>query len=157
MRAHALPPDIDRRFDAAVALIGAVPGYSAVAVELSAWKAKGQVRWDPGLPDRAVVHFLGHMTMGPEPFDGHLAGLAETLVHEHHHRFRQHHWQKTVSYWTGIATGSPPMARYERPATLASLRFLEDAARHGAVDRTTAVAEQNAIRKSWALHYRIPL
>ena len=64
--------------------------------------------------------------MGPEPFapGSTLLGLAETLVHERFH-LTQNPLEKTVSFWTGVATKTDGMARYEKPAYQAAETFLE--------------------------------
>lgn len=141
----------------AIALIRRTSGYTDVADDLDAWFASLDVIYDPNLPDRAQVSVLGTLILGPEPFEPPLLGLAETLVHEHHHRFRQHHLQKTVSVWAGIATRTPVMARYERPAWRAALAFVQTVRQHQVCDPAECDAEEHAIRTSWEIHYQIPL
>jgi len=138
-------------------MIRRTPGHTVVADDLEAWFASGDVIYEPNLPDRAQVTVLGILILGPEPFDPPLLGLAETLVHEHHHRFRQHHLQKTVSVWAGIATRTPAMARYERPAWRAALAFVHAVRQHQICNPADCDSEEFAIRTSWEIHYQIPL
>ncbi len=149
-------PQVSRCRDA-IDLIRRTVGYSAVADDLEGWFAAGNVRYDPDLSDRAQVSVLGFLILGPEPFEPPLLGLAETLVHEHHHRFRQHHFEKTVSVWAGLATRTPIMARYERCAWRAALRFVQEVRNQQLCDPAECDSEEHAIRTTWDIHYRIPL
>ena len=108
----------------AIRLIEHVPGYTLTARELADLLSRGGIRFVPTLPDRGQATLIGIILLGPEPFEGHILGLAETLVHEAFHR-HQFPLLKTASFWAGVATRTPVMRRYERPAYEATMRFLE--------------------------------
>jgi len=109
---------------AALDLIVATPGYEGVADDLARLDRAGRIRYAATLEDRAHAGQLGTITLGPEALATGPLSLAETLVHEHFHLKRQNPFHKTVSFWSGIATRTPIMARYERAAYWAALDFL---------------------------------
>ena len=142
------------RLNAALALIASTPGYEVVAADLSRLHDRGRIRFAPDLADRAHAGLLGALTLGPEAFDDNSAlGLAETLVHEHHHLFRQPPLLKTVSFWAGVATRTPTMARYERPAYDAALGFLAAVARAYPDLADEAAREASAVEATFAANY----
>ena len=155
--ARDLPQPIASRTAQAVELIRSVEGYHAVADDLELWQRRRAVRYVATLVDRAQTTLSGLLVIGPEPFDGPLISLGETLVHEHFHRFRQGHLAKTTSFWIGVATRSPVMARYERPAWRAGLAFVRAARAQHAWDALECDAEEIAILRSFEHHYRMPL
>ena len=112
------------RVDAALALIGNVPGCTKTAAKLR----RARIRYDPNLDDRAQVSWAGTLTLGLEPFaetgDAGLVSLAGTLAHEAYH-LSQFPLLKTVSFWAGIAGRTHTMARYERPAYRFQAQFLD--------------------------------
>ena len=146
-----------RRVRDAIALIASVDGYADVARDLAALDDAGRIRYVPRLADRAHAGLTRRVALGPEAIDGGPVGLAETLVHEHWHLFRQHPLHKTASFWAGVATGTPVMARYERPAYRAALAFLDALARRHPETAATAHAEARAVALSFAAEYRLPL
>jgi hypothetical protein len=107
----------------ALALIASVPGYESVARDL----ARLRITYVPTLKDRGQASLHGHIRIGPETLEGGgdtaLVSLAGTLVHEHSHTC-QNPFLKTLSFWTGIATRTHPMRRYERPAYEHQAAFL---------------------------------
>lgn len=140
--------------DAALALIGSTPGYQGVAADLSRLRDRGRIRFAPDLTDRAHAGLLGALTLGPEVFaDNSALSLAETLVHEHYHLFRQRSLLKTVSFWAGVATRTPTMARYEQPAYAAALRFLRAIARARPDLADEAAREAAAVEATFAANY----
>lgn len=141
------------RIEAAIALIESVPGYDAVARDLRHLAATGRIRFDAALIDRAHAGLLGAITLGPEPLAADPLGLAETLVHEHHHLKRQNPFAKTSSFWLGVATGTPVLARYEKPAYDAALRFLEAVAAAFPDLRARAESEHAAVTQNFAAEY----
>ncbi len=144
-------PDL---LDAALTLIAATPGYEAMAADLSRLRDRGRIRFAPDLSDRAHAGLLGALLLGPEVFAANSAlSLAETLVHEHHHLFRQPPLLKTVSFWAGVATRTPTMARYERPAYDAALDFLAAVARAHPDLADEAATETSAVEATFAANY----
>lgn len=139
--------------EAALELIRSTPGYETVAADLQSLHARGRVHYVPTLPDRAHAGLLGAITLGPEAVTGSALSLAETLVHEHFHLKRQSHLAKTVSFWAGIATRTPVMARYERPAYQAALDFLAAVARARPDLAGEAEAEAGAVGATFAAQY----
>lgn len=121
-----LPAHVAERIGQAIALIRSVPGYEAESQILAQLLSDGKIRYVPTLDDRAHAGLLGTITLGPEPFapGSTILGLAETLVHERFH-LTQNPLSKTVSFWTGVATKSDVMARYEKPAYQAAETFLQ--------------------------------
>ena len=132
----------------AIALIGRVPGYERVAQNL----VRRTIRYIPTLEDRGQATLTGVILIGPEALLGSLVGLAETLVHEEFHT-RQSHLLKTHSFWSGVFTRTPVMARYERPAYQAALDFL--AALGGAFPEYAAEAraEYDMVQVSFEASY----
>ena len=131
-------------------------GYAPVAETLTRWLDAGRIVYVPTLVDRAHAGLTGRITLGPEALSGSLLGLAETLVHEWWHIARQVPLEKTASFWLGVATGTPTMARYERPAYRAALEFLTAAASLPDLAED-AVREADAVRATFATEYRVPL
>lgn len=131
-------------FQSALQLIAATPGYEMAARELAQLAKMGRLYFDASLEDRAKTGLLKTITIGPESAASSPLSLAQTLVHEQFH-LHQNPLLKTVSFWSGVATGSPVMARYERPAYRAAWEFLEAAARVHPHLAAEAHAEQNAI------------
>lgn len=149
-----LSQEQETRIAAAVALIAATPGYEAVAQDLVRLLQRQRIRFVPALIDRAHAGLTGTIHLGPEPLAGSVLSLAETLVHEHFHLRRQSHFAKTVSFWTGIFTRTPVMARYERPAYDAALRFLQAAAHAHPDLAEEAAAEAHAVRATFEACYK---
>ncbi len=152
-----LDPSRRLRVADAIARIGSVPGYEHVSAQLTTLLESGHILHDSDLSDRAVVEWTGRMILGEEPFEGPRVGLEETLVHEHHHRHRQANLLKSASFWAGIATRTPVMARYERPAYRAALKYLAEVARSRPDDHDDALREANAVRRTWDIVYGMPL
>lgn len=140
------------KVEAAIGLIAAVPGYEGEAESLSGLLAAGRIRFVPALADRAQATLTGVILLGPEALSSNLLSLAETLVHEQHHR-RQFPLLKTASFWAGVVTGTHVMRRYERPAYEAALRFLEAAERALPGWAAEARAERRAVAASFQTHY----
>lgn len=148
-----LPEPHRRRVLDAVALIAEVEGYHTVAQDLAALLESGRIRFWPALTDRAHAGLTRRITLGPEAVEGGVVGLAETLVHEHWHLFRQIPLHKTASFWAGVATGTPVMARFERPAYRAAFDFLEALARQRPETEAIARAEAQAIAVAFEQEY----
>jgi len=142
----------EARIAQAVSLIAQVPGYSMIAQDLAARR----VLFVPKLKDRGEARLSGTILIGPEALEGSFVGLAETLVHEQFHT-QQNPFAKTPSFWLGVFTGTPLMARYERPAYRAALRFLEQLALSHREHADEAQREAEAVRLSYASLYRLPL
>ncbi len=140
------------KIEQAIALIARVPGYAEVAQNLS----RRTVRFVPTLIDRGQVTLMGVILIGLEALEGSLVGLAETLVHEEFHT-RQRHLLKTHSFWSGVFTRTPVMARYERPAYKAALEFLLALASTFPEHSKEAHVESEAVRASYAANYRLAL
>ena len=132
----------------AIALIARVPGYGEVAQNL----ACRTVRYVPTLEDRGEATLFGVILIGPEALEGSLVGLAETLVHEEFHT-RQNHFLKTHSFWSGVFTRTPVMARYERPAYRAALDFLAALAAAFPEHADEALAEHEMVQASYSAFY----
>ena len=141
----------EQKLTEALALIARVPGYAGIAQNLT----RRTIRYIPTLVDRGQATLLGVILIGPEALEGSLVGLAETLVHEEFHT-RQNHLLKTHSFWSGVFTRTPVMARYERPAYQAALDFLQALATLPEF-ADEALAEADAVRTSYALLYRLAL
>jgi hypothetical protein len=142
----------EQAIPAAIQLIGQVPGYAAVAQELADLLARGRIRYVPELPDRGQATLNGTILLGPEPFTGSIVGLAETLVHENFHR-HQFPLLKTASFWAGVATRTPIMQRYERPAYEAALQFLKALTVARPEYAAEVAAERAAIIAQFAAEY----
>ena len=140
------------KIEQAIALIAHVPGYEAVALNLT----RRTIRFVPTLIDRGQATLMGVILIGPEALNGGLVGLAETLVHEELHT-RQSHLLKTHSFWSGVFTQTAVMARYERPAYRAALDFLWALAHACPEHADEARADCDAIRASYALNYGLAL
>lgn len=136
----------------ALDLIASVPGCQAAASRL----CRAPLHLDPALADRAQTSLLGHITLGPEPFEGAedqaCVSLAGTLVHEHYH-LGQHPLAKTASFWLGVAGRRHPMRRYEAPAYAAQQRFLRALAHHFPALQPAALAELAQVQAAFAFHY----
>ncbi|WP_395090086.1 hypothetical protein [Armatimonas sp.] len=132
----------------AIALIACVPGYEAIAQNLT----RRTVRYVPELSDRGQATLTGVILIGPEALLGSVVGLAETLVHEEFHT-RQNHLLKTHSFWSGVFTRTPVMARYERPAYQAALDFLAVLAVSHPEHAGEAHAEAEAVQSSYTALY----
>jgi hypothetical protein len=137
----------------ALDLIAATPGYQTVARDLEWLARRGRIRFVPTLTDRAHAGLLGAITLGPEALAGSALSLAETLVHEHYHLRRQSHFAKTASFWQGVFTQTPVMARYERPAYQTALDFLHAVARAFPDLADEAQGEATAVMETYAAHY----
>ncbi len=132
-------------FQNALQLLAATPGYEKTARELQQLAQSGHLRFDASLQDRAQAGLLKTITIGPEAMASSPLSLAQTLVHEQFH-LHQNPLLKTVSFWSGIGTRTPVMARYERPAYRAAWDFLEAAKSAHPHLASEARSEQNAIR-----------
>jgi hypothetical protein len=132
--------------DEALHLIGATPGYEALAQQLAQLRADGKIRFDENLEDRAQAGLWGTITLGPEAIESSALSLAQTLVHEAWH-LRQNPFLKTVSFWSGVFTRTHPMRRYEAPAYRAAWQFLEAVKMAHPPLAIEAQAEQIAIRQ----------
>lgn len=114
--------DFENKISDALKLIDSVPGYDQTAARL-----KGLViEYLPSLPDRARITLRSKIIVGPAAIvdgDDGPVGLAGTLVHEEFHA-RQHPLLKTASFWVGVFTRTPVMARFEWPAYYAQVDFL---------------------------------
>ena len=137
---------------AALRLIGATPGYEEVGRFLAKLWAQNRIRLDWKTEDRARASLLGTITLGPEAVASSALSLAQTLVHEAHH-LHQNPLLKTVSFWSGIATRTPIMRRYERPAYQAALNFLAAVRQSHPHLAAEVEHEQSAIRQVFATVY----
>jgi hypothetical protein len=146
-------PELAAQVDAALSLISATPGYETVARDLERLARRGGIRFHPTMTDRAHAGLLGAITLGPETLAGSALSLAETLVHEHYHLRRQSHFAKTASFWQGVFTRTPVMARYERPAYESALAFLHAVARTFPDLADEAQGEATAVMETYAAHY----
>lgn len=142
----------EARIAQAVTLIAQVPGYTPVAQDL----ATRPIYFVPTLKDRGEARLNGSILIGPEALEGSLVGLAETLVHEQFHT-QQSPFAKTPSFWLGVFTRTPLMARYERPAYRAALRFLEQVALALPEHAADALREAEAVRLAYTILYKLPL
>jgi hypothetical protein len=137
-------------FHEALRLIRTTPGYAEVGVDLAQLASEQRIRVNPTLDDRAHAGLLGTITLGPEAAESGALSLAQTLVHEYFHLRRQNPFLKTASFWTGVATRTPVMMRYEKPAYQAAHDFLEAAKKAHPQLAEEAEAEQSAIRQVFA-------
>lgn len=144
-----LSPSQEATLQEALRIVRAAPGYAAVAVALSQMASEGQIDFDPNLDDRALAGLLGTLTLGPEAMHASPLSLSQTLVHEHFH-LRQNPLLKTLSFWIGVASGTPVMRRYEQPAYQAAHDFLEAVKRVRPALVEEAEFEQRAIRQVFA-------
>lgn len=120
-------PDFEKIISQAIELVDSVPEYGKVAGRLRLLR----VEYLPSLPDRAHATLQSQIIVGPKALtnlDKGLFSLAGTLVHEEFHT-RQNPLLKTASFWTGVFTRTPVMARYEWPAYRAQVAFLRALAR----------------------------
>lgn len=147
-----MPTAAENAVTAALDLIARTPGYEETAHQLEVRRERGRLRIDPDLIDRAQATLTGTILLGPESLEGDTLGLAQTLVHEHYH-LRQNPFEKTVSFWQGVALRRPVMRRYERPAYEAALRFLEAVARAFPDLAGKARREAEEIRATFEVHY----
>ncbi|MBC8137932.1 MAG: hypothetical protein H8F28_18795 [Fibrella sp.] len=149
-----IPAEVAKKIGQAIALIRSVPGYEAESQTLAQLLSDGKIRYVPTLEDRAHAGLLGTITLGPEPFapGSTILGLAETLIHERHH-LTQNPLEKTVSFWTGVATKSDVMARYEKPAYQAAATFLERFRQAFPALAAESDAELFAVRSSYESSY----
>jgi hypothetical protein len=142
----------DEAIRAALALISSVPGYEAVARDLT----QRPITYVATLTDRGQASLRGHIRVGPETLEGGgetaLVSLAGTLVHEHWHT-RQNPFLKTLSFWTGIATRTHPMRRYERPAYERQAAFLDALSRSRPDLAQTALWERTSSQLSYQACY----
>jgi hypothetical protein len=149
-------PEWEERLRQAIELIGRTPGYAEEARELADLLARGRIGFAPNLDDRALVTLTGRIQLGPEALDGPLVGLAATLIHEHFH-LHQSPFLKTASFWAGVATRTPVLRRYERPAYTAALRFLQIVAATFPDLATTAQGEAAGVAATFAAVFGAPL
>ncbi len=141
---------------AAIDLICATPNYGAIGWRLAQLTAKNRLRVDLNLEARAETSLRGIITLGPEAIASNPVSLAQTLVHEAYH-VCQNPFLKTVSFWSGVATRTPIMRRYEQPAYQAALDFLS-ALQQVRPDLAAEVeAEQNAVRCVFANDFGVML
>ena len=140
----------------AIELIGRVPGFEGEATRLATLSREGRIRFAPEMDDRGRASLSGIITLGPEAFLGSRLGLAETLAHEAFH-LRQNPFYKTASFWAGVATRTPVMRRYERPAYAYAFRFLRAAEIALPEWAETARQEQAELLASFRYHYRASL
>ena len=134
---------------AALRLVGSTPGYVEVGMALAQLSSDNRLRFDPNLEDRAQTALTGVMTIGPEAAESSPLSLAQTLVHEHFH-LGQNPLLKTVSFWSGVATKTNVMKRYEEPAYRAAYDFLEAVKQAHPNLAVEAEDEQAAIRQVFA-------
>jgi len=146
----------EERVRQAIELIGRTPGYAGEARELADLLARGRIHCAPGLEDRALVTLTGRIQLGPEALDGSLVGLAATLIHERFH-LHQSPFLKTASFWAGVATRTPILRRYERPAYAAALRFLQTVAGTFPDLATIARGEAEGVEATFAAVFGAPL
>jgi len=130
----------------AVQLIQATPGYAKTGVELAQMASENRIRVNLDLDDRAHAGLMGAITLGPEAANSSFLSLAQTLVHEHFH-LQQNPLLKTASFWSGVATRTSPMLRYEKPAYQAAFQFLEAIKKVRPALADEAESEQAAIRQ----------
>ncbi len=148
-----LSNEAQAQISAAIDLIAATPCYEAVAHDLARLLQRQRIHFAPTLADRAHAGLTGRIHLGPEPLAGSVLSLAETLVHEHFHLRRQSHFAKTTSFWAGVFTRTPVMARYERPAYDAALRFLHALAQAHPALAEEAAAEAYAVKSTFDACY----
>ena len=139
-------------FQEAIRLIQSTPGYAQTGVALTQMASKGRIRLDPDLEDRAQAGLLGTITLGPEAVESSALSLAQTLIHEYFH-LRQNPLLKTVSFWSGVASRTPVMKRYEQPAYQAAMDFLETVKHQHPHLANEAKNEQSAIRQVFQIGF----
>lgn len=142
----------DPVLQAALSLIAATPGYQRHAEELRRLAERGRIRFDAAMEARAEAGLTKIITLGPEALTSHPLSVAQTLVHELYH-LHQNPFLKTVSFWSGVATGTPVMRRYEQPAYRAAYEFLEVVKTSQPQLAAVAQSEQNAISQVFAQGY----
>lgn len=140
----------------AIDLVRRTPGYQKIGVELAQLASENRIRFDATMEDRAQTALSGIITLGEEAVASSALSLAQTLVHEHFH-LHQNPLQKTVSFWGGIVSRTPVMARYEKPAYRAAWNFLEAAKMAHPQWAHEAQAEQNAIAQVYETSFGAPL
>ena len=143
--------------DEAIAIVRTTRGYEKVAQDLAQLASENRIRFDARLEDRAQAGLTGTITLGEEAASSSALSLAQTLVHEHFHLRKQNPLLKTVSFWRGVATRTPVMARYEKPAYRAAWDFLEMVARSQPLLANEARAEQSAIAQVFQSGFSEPL
>lgn len=153
MASRRLSAEQNGRVAYAIALIAHVPGYESVAADLEGRRAAGRIRFDPAMGDRGEAKLTGAIVLGSEAMYASALGLAETLVHEYWHVRRQFPLEKTVSFWSGVFTGTNVMRRYERPAYAAAAAFLRAAAEALPEWADDARAEEGEVRLAYAAVY----
>ncbi len=146
------PLTADPTLENALNLISAIPGYQRHVDELRQLAAQGRIRYHADLEDRAHAGLTNTITLGPEAMESHPLSLAQTLVHELYH-LHQHPLLKTVSFWSGVATRTPQMRRYEHPAYSAAYEFLEAVKVSQPHLASLAQSEQKAIRQVFRQSY----
>ncbi len=146
------PLTADPALQDALNLIAATPGYQRHADELRRLAERGRIRFDAAMEARAEAGLTKTITLGTEALGAHPLSLAQTLVHELYH-LHQHPLLKTVSFWSGVATNTPRMRRYEQPAYRAAYEFLEAVKTSQPGLAAFAQSEQNAISQVFAEGY----
>lgn len=141
----------------AIAIVRGTRGYEKVALDLAQLASENRIRVDARLEDRAQAGLTGTITLGEEAATSSALSLAQTLVHEHFHLRRQNPLLKTVSFWSGVVSRRPVMARYEKPAYRAAWDFLETVARSQPHFEGEARAEQSAIAQVFQSGFGEPL
>ena len=141
----------------AIGIVRATRGYEKVAQDLAQLASENRIRFDARMEDRAQASLTGKITLGEEAVCSSALSLAQTLVHEHFHLRRQNPLLKTVSFWSGVLSRTPVMARYEKPAYRAAWDFLEAVARSQPHLSSEARAEQNAISQVFQSSFGEPL
>jgi len=147
-------PAFEKIISEAVDLVDSVPGYGKIAGRLR----RLRIDYLPSLPDRAHTTLRSKIIVGPRALlesDPTPFSLAGTLVHEEFHT-RQNPFLKTASFWTGVATRSPVMARYEWPAYRAQTTFLRALAQSRPDLRDAIDREINAIVDAVYRYYGRP-
>ena len=142
--------------NAAIDLVRRTPGYQKIGVELAQLASDGRIRFDAKMEDRAQTALSGIITLGEEATSSSALSLAQTLVHERYH-LHQNPLLKTVSFWGGIVSRTPVMARYEKPAYRAAYNFLEAAKKAHLHLAGEAQSEQNAIAQVYETSFGAPL
>jgi hypothetical protein len=131
----------------AIHVVRTTPGYNNTGDDLLQLDWAGRIRVDMELEDRAQATLRGIILLGPEAVEASPLSLAQTLVHEHFHLRRQHPLHKTLSFWRGVFSGTPPMRRYEEPAYQAAIDFLEAVKQTHSHLIPEANAEQAAVQQ----------
>lgn len=145
-------PAISLALERAIEVVAATPGYAPTAQALRRLMAHGRIRFHAGLEDRAQAGLTKIIILGPEAMESHPVSLAQTLVHELFH-LHQNPFLKTVSFWSGVATRTPVMRRYEQPAYRAAYDFLQAVKRSQPHLAAIAQREQDAIQQAFAEDY----